>query len=345
MKRIVLIILIIITGCNPDEIGPQSAEDTDPSSIGGRKIYIVNEGNFGRGGSSISVYRPVDQSYHPGVFSGANQGAVIGDVAQNMLRYQDQYFISVNASGYVLSVDTTSFMVLDTIAGDIKAPVHLALYENNGKAELYISDLYERKIWLADPQSAALTGAIDLPAKAAHLINCKEQLFFTVGDDIGVIDGGSYAFHTISLPHKQPDRMVLDDDCNVWALFRNGQQAANLVMIDQNEQIKKDWQLPNGENPRLLAISSDRRFLYYVSDDGVYRQRTGTAQLTPKRIYALSDENVYSFRVDPRTDELYFSDAIDFDQASDIYRIDSSGQVIDVFKGGIITGDYFFGGK
>ena len=88
-------VMLCIVSCMKQD-ADSSAEDFDfgPDAA----LFIVNEGGFGNGNSSLSVYEPESGVVHNNIFRRAN-GVPLGDVAQSMTGQQgicDRYVQPVN---------------------------------------------------------------------------------------------------------------------------------------------------------------------------------------------------------------------------------------------------------
>jgi len=81
--------------------------------------------------------------------------------------------------------------------------------------------------------------------------------------------------------------------------------------------------------------------LYWLNN-GIYRMSI-TATVTPTAPFiAQSGVNYYGLGIDPSTNEIYVSDAIDYVQKGMIYRYQSNGTLIHTFRAGISPGDFYF---
>ena len=65
---------------------------------GNKGVYIVNEGNFMYGNSSLSFYDPEAKRVYNDVFQARNS-APLGDVAQSVTIWNHMAFVVVNNSG------------------------------------------------------------------------------------------------------------------------------------------------------------------------------------------------------------------------------------------------------
>jgi hypothetical protein len=77
-------------------------------------------------------------------------------------------------------------------------------------------------------------------------------------------------------------------------------------------------------------------------NDGVFEMSISDQQIPSSPFIPEDNKQFYTLAVHPKSGDIYLSDALDYVQASNIYRYDSSGELIHEFKGGIITGGFFF---
>ena len=339
---LLLLLLVVIQACKPKEFGPQQVPGTNPEAIKGRKVYLVNEGNFGRGGSSISAYVPEREEHHNSVFSGANNGKLIGDIAQDMEGFGRYFYTVVNASGYVAVLDTSNLRLQDSIRGPFSAPRYLAAYQNKA----YITDLYASKLWVADLTTNKVTGSLSLPGTGSHVLAWNNYILVAVSNQLILVDPATDQIDTVIQVHSSLDRMREAPDSSLWVLCKGSAfEAGELRRIEQDLSTDFSWRF-GAERPEFLSMNMQTGDAFMLMSDGVYTitNYNGTSfQLL--KVVELSDENIYALDVDPVTGDIYFADALDFDQASQIYRYDSTGVFLDQFQGGIITTDFHFTNK
>jgi hypothetical protein len=334
-----LSLFLLALSCTPKEIGPQAVNPSSPGEIRGRKVILINQGNFGRGGSSISVYVPSLKKHYPAVYSGANEGNTIGDVAQSMVSYNQHYLTVVNGSAYIAVMDTGTFEFLDSIKGAYNAPVYAAIFNNRA----FATDLFTGSLWTIDLTSKTVTVSVPLPAPGSRIMTWNGLIAVAAGDQLVLVDGGTANVDTMIELSSTLDRMRIAPDSTLWVMCEgNSSEPGELIRIRPDLSIDFTFSLP-GEGARFLSINQQNGRILVKLPGGIYTLvNDNTLNFQLKKLIDLTNENVYALDVDPWTGDIYMADALDFDQHSDIYRYDSTGILLDQFKGGIITGNFHF---
>lgn len=67
-------------------------------------MFVINEGNFGSGNASVSLFDPAKNEVVEDFYKTQNSAA-LGDVAQSMSRVNDNYYVVVNNSAKILVCD------------------------------------------------------------------------------------------------------------------------------------------------------------------------------------------------------------------------------------------------
>ncbi len=338
MKNIFWISICLFTACTAELIGPQALEGSNPDLVKGRKVLLVNEGNFGRANASISAYVPKHKQFYPKLVQGANKGVGLGDVAQDMLEYTGRYYISLNASGYIAVVDTADFQILDSIIGQGLAPRYMTLLNDR----IYATDVFASKLWVIDPSNHQLIADISLPSNGKYVVPWQNTLAVSIGSDLVVINPASNRADTILQFGSPIDRMLVDKDDALWVLTTGSSNIPAQIHRLAPSQINLESYDLNEDNPAYLTMNLREDRMYYVAEDAIYTLEYSGGDVSSRVFFFLNDQNVYALDVDHKSGDLYLVDALDFDQHSDVYRIDQHGNLVDQFKAGIITGGFYF---
>ncbi len=137
--------------------GPSQTETFLPGPAG-EGMFIINEGNFMYANASLTYYIPGSGKTENEVFIRAN-GINLGDVAQSMSIYGDNGYIVVNNSGVIFVIDPDTFRLKGSITGLI-SPRYIHFIDAR---KAYVTDLYQEKITIVDPQAFRISGHIPTP--------------------------------------------------------------------------------------------------------------------------------------------------------------------------------------
>jgi len=343
---LIALTLLVFNGCMKDDEWI-SRHQTGASLLGG--VFIVNEGNFMYGNASLSFYDPATRILQNDLFYSAN-GLPLGDVAQSMIIRDNLGYIVINNSGKVYVINTSDGKYVGKITG-LTSPRYFH-FVNSEKA--YITDLYAGQITIVNPKTYQITGSILTTGHASteQMIQWNDFLFVTCwsfDNTVLVIDTRTDTVVDEIKTGKQPGGLVLDKYNKIWVLCDGGWSKSGttsripmLQRIDPvTRTIEKSFSLTADAKPSRLAINGTRDSLLFIND-GIWK--LGVNQLTLGDNPFLSTQNhlYYSLAVDPKTSEIYLSDAIDYLQRGLIYRLSPLGAKVDSFKTGIIPAAFCF---
>ena len=326
---------------------------------GDHGVYIINEGNFMYGNSSLSFYNPDTKKVVNDVFQARN-GAPLGDVAQSMILWNNLGFIVVNNSGKIYIIDNSTAEFKGSISG-LSSPRYIHVI-NSQKA--YVTDLYARKITIFNPSTFEKTGNIKVGNSKSEfsqhateqMIQYKNLVFtncWSYDNKILVIDTDSDQLIDSIEVFKQPNSMVIDKDHKIWVLTDGGFEGSaygyerpGLLKIDaETREIERTFRFALGEHPLSLCMNAGKDTLLFLNRH-VWKMAVTDKKLPEQPFiesaYTSLYGGFYSLAVDPSNSDIYLGDAIDHAQNGLIHRYNPSGKLIDEFKVGISPGGFAF---
>lgn len=356
MKKLfyILIFVIGLFSCSKSPVDTVFFDFT-----GNRGVYIINEGNFMYGNSSLSFYDPDTKRVVNHLFQARN-GAPLGDVAQSMTLWNNLGFIVVNNSGKVYIIDSSTAEFKGSVTG-LSSPRYIHVI-NSQKA--YITDLYARKITIFNPSTFIITGEILVGNSTSefsqhsteHMIQYKNLVFtncWSYDNKILIIDTDTDQLIDSIEVFKQPNSLVIDKDNKIWVLTDGGFEGSaygyerpGLLKIDaETREIERTFRFALGEHPLSLCLNAGKDSLFFLNRH-VWKMAVTDKKLPEQPFIISAYANVYggffSLAIDPPNSELYVGDAIDHAQNGIVRRYTPSGKLIDEFKVGISPGGFAF---
>lgn len=356
MKIILYILLVglILSSCTKSPVDTVFFNFTTDKGV-----YIVNEGNFMYGNSSLSFYNPDTKRVYNQVFQSRN-GAPLGDVAQSVYLWNNLGFIVVNNSGKIYVIDSRTGEFQGSISG-LSSPRYVRVI-NSEKA--YVTDLYAREITIFNPLSFQITGKIPVNNSKSEfnqhsteqMISYKDQLFtncWSYDNKILVINTNTDQLVDSIEVFKQPNSMVIDRNNKLWVLTDGGfegspygYEQAGLLKIDaETREIERSFRFVAGEYPTNLCINSTSDTLFFLNRH-VWKMSVDETKLPElpfiESNYTSLYGGFYSLAIDPTSSEIYLGDAIDHRQNGIVHRYSLTGSLIDEFSVGITPGNFGF---
>lgn len=350
MKKRIAILLFALCGLGSCmDYGPLKEESFGGSSPTGDGVFVLCEGNFMYGNASLSYYIPSKKKVQNGVFSRAN-GIALGDVAQSMTIRGDRGYIVVNNSGVIFVIDTDTFKVIGTVTG-LVSPRYVHFLSDT---KAYVTDLYDSRITIFDPQTLEITGHIPLAGhkSAEQMVQRGDTVFtncWSYDNKIMVIDALRDELVDSITVGIQPTSLVLDKHGKLWTATDGGyegnpygREAPALWRINaETLEIEQRFPLPMNDRPAALTLNGAGDTLYYINR-GVWRMPVEAESLPPAAFIPYSGTIFYGLGVDPRSSEVYVADAIDYVQPGLVYRFTPDARPLDTLRVGITPGAFCF---
>lgn len=336
-----------LSGCI--NYGPIAEEEfsypTPPNAIP-QGVFIVCEGNFMYGNASLSFYLPSSGELQNEVFARAN-GMKLGDVAQSMTIHGSMGYIVVNNSGIIFGVDIDTFKVKKVIKG-LGSPRYIHFVGDKA----YVTSLYEPRIAVVDIDKGIVAGYIETPGHTSteQMVSFGSRMYvscWSYDNTILVVDTDADAVIGEIKVRNQPRQMVADGNEKLWVLTDGGAGGGKpdipaLYRIDGlTAGIEKEFLFRLGDNPKGLAVDGGRETVYYLNDD-LWRMSADAEELPQKPFVESANTIYYALGVNPRTDDVYLGDAIDYQQQGIVYRISSEAERLDTLRVGVTPTAFCF---
>ncbi|MBN2638275.1 MAG: YncE family protein [Bacteroidales bacterium] len=365
MKKITLLLIsisLLLSSCikNP---GPLP-EIPDQENNG---VFIVNEGNFSYGNSSLTYYNPINDSMYNNVFYNTN-GLPLGDVATSMTIHQDSLgYIVVNNSGKIYVINVNTFKYVGKIT-NLVSPRHIYFLS---ATKAYVTDLYSKAIFIVNTETNQVTGQISLdnhnPDFSQH--NSEQMVFYnneafvnswSYDDKVMVIDTQTDEVIDSITVAKQPNSMVLDKNNKLWVLSDGGwsgspygQAMPALTRIDpatrEVEQVLDFSDINASPDHLSLNAAGDTLFYLYTSysagsliNPGVYAMPVNSTSLPTIPVVSSGTHSFYGLGINPHNSHIYVSDALDYQQNGKVLIYLPDGEISDSLTAGIIPGSFCF---
>ena len=374
MKNTKLFLLALLAvalfSCKPDPT-PTPVDPTDtiqPVNLKG--VFVLNEGNYQFSNASLSFYDPEEDTVANNLFYKANN-APIGDVAESMALVDGKLYIVVNNSNLIYKVDA------NTMACDTTKPFKLTDFYSPREMHFvapdkaYVSDLMGTDLWIINPQEMKHTGTIAMGNTTEKMVQVGNELYVS-NWSYYYIDAYSHeSFHTVQVVDlnndmkvadievgKEPNTMVADKNGHVWVLCEG-----------------RSWEDEFGENPTLWEIdpmlkTATQRYEFkgpYDFDDDI-KGVASTLKVNPAgdQFYMIYNNEVrrfdlatwtlsetfcitpgpdglfYNMAVDPRTGDIYVTDAKNYMMNGMVYRYTGDGLLLASFEAGLIPSAMLF---
>lgn len=341
----IVVVLFLVWSCSDE---PVETVFFDLNTENG--VFISCEGNFMYGNSSLSFYNPENKTVQNQLFYARNN-VPLGDVAQSLAMHENTLFIVVNNSGKIYAIDAESVKFKGVITG-LTSPRYM-LFISDEKA--YVSDLYAHKISVVNPITYEIIGEIELLENhtSEQMVQVGKYVFATswsYNKYLLVINSETDKLVDSIRTPFQPKNLKVDKNGKIWVLSDGGfegspvgDEQAALTRIDpETRTVEQIFKFENKlTRPSNLEMNNAKDTLYFI-DGGVCKMSVNSNQLPDSAFIHAENKLLYNLAINPKNNEIYAVDAIDYTQDAIVYRYSQRGTLIDSFKVGINPSDFLF---
>ena len=361
LKLPYLLILIsvigtFITSCEKDDSEKPYVPEQKTYFNLTQGVTIANEGGYGSGNASFSIFYPAGDSVSNNVFFNVN-GVSLGDVLQSIGFAGDKAYMLLNASNKIEVIDKDSCYQITTIT-DLSSPRYF-LSLNNQKA--YIS-LWGNggKVGVLNLLTNTLTKQITVGSGPEKMVMVSGKVFVTnsggwsTDNKVSVINTTSDEVAATITVGDNPKDIVVDKNGKVWVLCAgNIVYDGNYNIVSQTEsqlarinpssnEIETTISLGETYHPSLLEINATGDVLYYGGDWGASGIFSISIDATIKASTPLINDYFYGFNVDPSNGVIYALQSPSFTSSGTLKTYSSSGELLGSYSVGIgPNGAYF----
>ena len=331
----------LLSSCVKDK--PEEPIKTAVNISSDNKVLIINEGNFGWGSGSISVYDPNSGAVLDDIYKQQNNNATLGNVCQSITKYNNNYFIVMNNSNKIVVVNASDFVKSGIING-LNSPRYFLPITYN---KAYVTDLYANSIQIVDLNSNSISGNIPCINGTEQMVMIYNKAFVTCSNSnyCYVINTITDAITDSISVGKGNSSICIDKNSKVWILStgNSGQSiSGKLSRINPvTLQVEQSLNFVNTDSPNKLCINKTRDTLYYLNN-GVYQFSIISSALPASPLINQGTKLYYGIGVNPKDYSIYVADAIDYVQKSKIEIYKPNGSYISNFNAGIISNGFMF---
>lgn len=308
-----------------------------------KKVYVINEGNFGSGNSSVSLFDTGNNGVIENYYQLQNTSSpIVGDVAQSLSNIKGKFYLVVNNSGKIIVCDAQFKKV--TQITNLSSPRYI-LPITNQKA--YVSDYNGNAISVLDLNSNTKTASIPCSGWTEQMVLIYNKAFVT-----NMKRNYTYVINTVNDTKTDSIQVginagsiVVDKNDKVWVLS-SGDNAnsvsGKLSRIDPVTNIvEATYQFPTNNSPNSLCLNKTKDTLYFLNG-GVFKMAINSQALPATAFIPNGTKNFYGLGINPNDFSIYVADALDYVQRSTIYIFDANGNQKSYFKAGINANGFYF---
>jgi len=342
LSTFLFLILSLLVSCGED----------DPEPVAG-DIIIVNEGNFGQGNGSISLYNRDNDVVENNVFTEANNGRSLEASVQSVTIHEETAFIICNAAD---KIEITNAITLEALQApledeDLISPRYLTVSGDKAYVSVWgeFDDnfaLTESKVAVIDLSDYSISKYISVAAGPEGIVAIDDKVFVanSFTSIITVIDTNTDEVDEEIMLEGSP-QLLATYGGNLWASVSGA--ASQYVQINPaDNSIGQTISVAGSNSNGKFAINGSLNTLYFIgatfSSSASDIHAIDLNDASPSYETVISGDNFYGVASDPLSNEILVGNSNAFQGEGTILRYDANGQLLDTYASGVGPNDFVF---
>lgn len=339
MKKLTFLLLglSLTIACTDDK--PNSP---DPVSPGVDNVWVLNEGNFQAGNAELGVYNSSENKYSAKVFASTNNRQ-LGDVLHSATEINGEVFLVLNNSGKIEAVDSKTFESTGAISG-LSSPRFII---EVSPFAAYVSDLFSDSIAVVDPATKTINYYINISSTSEEMTLVDGKVFIAnpYTSHITVVNVADESVSTINTTFN-PTAIGTDKAGKVWVLcggdVMNNINGALEVIDPATQQVEKTIALSSASYTNKMTFNVSGDSLYFLTGN-LYKMAIAATAAPSTPFIDGSNNSFYGLGYHIDHNELWLTDAKDFNQKGEVMIYSGSGKLKSSFTAGIVPNGFWMG--
>ena len=346
---LIVLFVVVFPSCQSNPAAPVDSSTLPPSGV-----YVVNEGNFQRGNSSLTLYSADSNKAYQNVFALAN-GRDLGDTGNDITIFGSKAFIVVNGSQKVEVISTSNNKSIGTLQlPGSRSPYNIVVLSD---AKAYVTNLMDSTVTAFNPSTLQIVfDRVKVGGNPEGIASANGKIYvcnsgFGSDSTVTVLNAGTGTLIKTIGVGASPSEVGIGPNGEVivkcdgktdYSNSANDTPGQIAVINSDNDVIMIKVILPiqTYGHPGHMTVSS-KGYGYFVGKTGIIKFAFSASTLNVDG-NPLSTMQAYHLAVDDATDQLYATDPKDYAQPGEVVVFDSKGAEVKRFSAGIIPGAIAF---
>lgn len=336
LRHLFLVVLttalsLTVFGC--DLLG----SDEDEPSVVTDGVYVANQGNFGDGNGSVSLYNPNTDNVTSTAIGGLNS------IVQSITLRDDRLYLVANSGGRVDVFDAMDQSQQGQLA-DLSGPRYLTFADNETAflTDQSFSDSSSVKVLDVSSASLELATTIDVPGTPEGLTATDDRVYATLGGFsdttlVAALDADQPSLTETIDVGCAPRYAVADRQDDVFVLCSDTSEAVVLDGATGTEEARLSLPDPPSTlgpgQPAFFAAEAEELYVV-VSQDRLTRINTATNEVDAT-LGPFDGSPIGAVGYDAVREELYVGHVPGFTERGTVTIHERSGTQTDSFRAGI----------